>query len=1673
MKKLLLLLMCVLTAVGVRAEKTYFGTDDGSWYEIEDGVCTVYLNAVGDMSDITAGSQPWAGTDVTTLAVTMSSSYDIAAANTSGEWDKLMQGVQDKDLVDFSSLNATQATALQSNIPTEWGFASGYILPPSSSVDDFSSLITSTSPKTLSLYRSADNGMTLDVATASNSNIDLINYREYTDDAITSLNVTGYGNGIGTNIISQINSFDGLKNLSLSGTVYASETNITLDNDDLVTLDISGLEPTTDNTSMDVSGCDALTTIVAKGMDEHFDALTVGESVTAIYVDDKTNPGFTVSPTTATALLKSGASTNYADASYHLVNNNTTEIGDQIRWEWGGNSKKIATLEVTPGSLQQAVTEMLNSGNSFSRVYIKGALNASDMAALSQIQADALIMDEVTLIETSTTSSILSQVVNPYVHELVLPAGSKRDNSASAPGIVNATTLAGFTSLYSAVSREVVSSTNYSVTAYVKEEGSLKSTVQLLNSEVTNSEHTTELGWGYRRTVDDVTFIDTGNAYTQYVKEIVISGHVNAYDLAGEAKLKDGHVSYSTEPTEQTRGVQEGATTYGAFNGMGSLVTLDLRDAEFSHINDFTLGKLGCISQTTTKYITIPQMASVTEIPREFLLCANGSYNGVAEICIPSNIQKIGTYAFNHLFHIWTTAAEGDIAGTMYDNGVYDYNNDDTLYGYTEVNIDLKAASDSRQPRYGTSFTFSSNLKLIESYAFFDSNANVKDVYVLSEEAPECHVDAFTNQMYFGINGFTNEVVDGIIARESYVNSGKWITMLHYPRNTTTPNIQRYTDPTRKYSIASTLIDSRGNNVNLPTQSEFNAAFKQGTTGYLWGAWDPTLEWGMMRNGINKILLVWSEADQKAANDYVSGKVVGEAGWANRANIANNPDVSFYDLTQDGQNGASAPTNVTPYYNVIWEGKQLYPAPGMEYIYDLASNGEYYYNMATGEYEQWTAAAGEVPRYNRRVGQVPTGEYTTECDDAKYVRDENYVENAAGKFVRTMTLVPNGSKYVQDYEWQAADYDAAYTGTYYYIDEGYQYESAPWGQENDYYQAVYGYTAIDAWENGCYKLGDDNNYYQSYHAGDVGSDGKFYKREIVGYQKYDGNSSNWPTYKYYNNGYKVVSDPSTATVQLYIKNYLGTYREATSADAADEPRYDITWGEYATYVEGTNYGTYGTNYMRYNIEYSYRLFDASKDAADATRYCPLYETRELQQVKQNDYRGWHQFVLTGYADPTTDIIINHRSYITDNDWWTICLPYDLNYKEMMLFYGDPQTGKIPYLALLTNVVRDLGEQTITLNFSENLMTHKAYRTNGVWTVTNEAPSTDARAGEGQNVNTVGNDIVLHAGVPYLIRPNRIAQAGSSFSTQFDIYGQENVNQSLSEGRVTATNVDYPLLYRKMETANELGSYDAMALVEKGIYTVPALVKNNNARAEGVAAESTGSGTLDVKINSITENLPISADWDYSFVGNLYYNSFLPQNSYFLGWYEKARFFYADYTLSAVTNVNDKNYKFVNVRLWNNNTCIICPNMMKSSKYHASEGAETANSETQTYMLGKGNYYGLITPGKKASQGTQPAQWLIGRAHGSAGTGDGALANDWFAGGSAPQHAAAANPVLMDFGITNMAELTGIEEVKTETKTIPAINDNKVYTIDGRYVGNSIEGLGKGLYILNGKKVVVK
>ena len=54
---------------------------------------------------------------------------------------------------------------------------------------------------------------------------------------------------------------------------------------------------------------------------------------------------------------------------------------------------------------------------------------------------------------------------------------------------------------------------------------------------------------------------------------------------------------------------------------------------------------------------------------------------------------------------------------------------------------------------------------------------------------------------------------------------------------------------------------------------------------------------------------------------------------------------------------------------------------------------------------------------------------------------------------------------------------------------------------------------------------------------------------------------------------------------------------------------------------------------------------------------------------------------------------------------------------------------------------------------------------------------------------------------------------------------------------------------------------------------------------------------------------------------------------------------------------------------------------------------------------------------------------------------------------------------------NYGGSTGIENVVTDTMAKPA--DGRIYTIDGRYVGKDKNALGKGLYIMDGKKFVAE
>ena len=172
------------------------------------------------------------------------------------------------------------------------------------------------------------------------------------------------------------------------------------------------------------------------------------------------------------------------------------------------------------------------------------------------------------------------------------------------------------------------------------------------------------------------------------------------------------------------------------------------------------------------------------------------------------------------LRHVWTT---DPVSGDIIDNGAYTIDPDDRInpavfdhYGHAPLTSDVwncgredKTGVDDNKDgtfgvsRYGT-ITLPQNLRLIESNNLIAQF--VSDVYSLNPVAPECHVDAFSSIMYLGNNTIDSPVYQrngngdprGIFSAQDVV-AGEYIAFLHYPPTIGTPEIQRYTDPTREF----------------------------------------------------------------------------------------------------------------------------------------------------------------------------------------------------------------------------------------------------------------------------------------------------------------------------------------------------------------------------------------------------------------------------------------------------------------------------------------------------------------------------------------------------------------------------------------------------------------------------------------------------------------------------------------------------------------------------------------------------------------------------------------------------------------------------------------------------------------------------------------------------------
>ena len=336
---------------------------------------------------------------------------------------------------------------------------------------------------------------------------------------------------------------------------------------------------------------------------------------------------------------------------------------------------------------------------------------------------------------------------------------------------------------------------------------------------------------------------------------------------------------------------------------------------------------------------------------------------------------------------------------------------------------------------------------------------------------------------------------------------------------------------------------------------------------------------------------------------------------------------------------------------------------------------------------------------------------------------------------------------------------------------------------------------------------------------------------------------------------------------------------------------------------------------------------------------------------EEDYRGWHQFVLTSFSKSKNEDPTFNFGYITDNDWWTICLPFDMTKAKLKEVYGEETK-----VCTLVNVVRSYNgsdanypKNSVTLVFGNNLMEY----------TDDSEPST---------VNDA--DVVIKAGYPYMIKP--------SLST------------------------------KQMEKPKELLVFSDPSYATK-------------LEGEKTAAYEILTTEKNIKARKETLNGEFDNDYTYKFIGS-FVPYYMPQHSYFLGWDTKQNgvaFFYQAEMPSS------------NIKNWNAYTCVIGVNWDKPKWVEA-----TLNdvSHWETYTVSGSN---MISVSK----------------------------DDSF-------------PSAANGKITNMQFGTGetdaIETVHMGNKTVTFVS-GRVYNLNGQVVGENgnIDHLGKGIYVVNGKKFVVK
>ena len=559
-------------------------------------------------------------------------------------------------------------------------------------------------------------------------------------------------------------------------------------------------------------------------------------------------------------------------------------VSETYTWDQATNQSKLTGITLKIDNAGDFAAFMKNPTTTLrtdvSCVAYDGPANADDFAALNDLKYSQLNLSKLTFADTYITAdekfAAINSISNQNVEYLALPdAGAE-------------TTDPLFNKLRTSKNPKLIAIVYYykakkSYTCYTSKAGE----VYILTNMTAD--------------VTKLNGKDNANREIDYVK---ISGNLNAKDISANTSTakydKNGHFVLVSDEESKVGGdshfanSSDGDTYNVAFSSKyNGVITLDLTDAKFEKITDMTLSKTGLIMDNRTTNVLIPTDKSVTELPSDFL---NTDNNVIKSICIPYNIQKIGARAFNRLnslTHVTTTDKDGKLIDFGYDKKY----NLKTLTDEAGNSYKDQVLNPDETDTQAGSMAFSANLQEIDSYAFVTVSW-VKDVYVLADKAPACHVNAFSSKMYVGNTGYSP---NGGITRADYRNSSFWITMLHYPKEIQGHDEEKlYTDVTRDYTItdADGNADGNGNVLKWPNQSEFIRSYQQATNGYLWKAWDaPRTAWSHI--GSYDIDLKDASNNQSVTSSFNMTQEEANK-WYNECSNKDKSSAIFYHTAVDG-----------------------------------------------------------------------------------------------------------------------------------------------------------------------------------------------------------------------------------------------------------------------------------------------------------------------------------------------------------------------------------------------------------------------------------------------------------------------------------------------------------------------------------------------------------------------------------------------------------------------------------------------------------------------------------------------------------------------------------------------------------------------------------------------------